>query len=68
MNRALIVIDVQESFRRPPDWEFVSEPNIVKQVNQLVTAARAQDQLIVWVLGSGPNQARCSTRPAGTSA
>ncbi|MFJ2033573.1 isochorismatase family protein [Streptosporangium sp. NPDC087985] len=54
MNRALVVIDVQESFRQLPDWEFVSEPNIVRQVNRLVAAARAQGELIAWVLGSRP--------------
>ncbi|MGV9600852.1 cysteine hydrolase family protein [Streptosporangium sandarakinum] len=54
MNSALVVIDVQESFRQLPDWEFVSQPDIVGQVNRLATAARAQDQLVVWVLGSRP--------------
>ncbi|WP_433220007.1 cysteine hydrolase family protein [Microtetraspora malaysiensis] len=54
MNNALVVIDVQESFRQLPDWEFVSQPDIVGQVNRLVTAARAQGHLVVWVLGSRP--------------
>ncbi|GGT45957.1 cysteine hydrolase family protein [Nonomuraea spiralis] len=54
MNNALVVIDVQESFRQLPDWEFVSQPDIVGQVNRLVSAARAQDDLVVWVLGSRP--------------
>ncbi|MGI5492885.1 cysteine hydrolase family protein [Microtetraspora malaysiensis] len=54
MNNALVVIDVQESFRQLPDWEFVSQPDIVGQVNRLVTAARAQGDLVVWVLGSRP--------------
>lgn len=54
MNSALVVIDVQESFRQLPDWEFVSQPDIVTQVNRLVAAARAQDDLVVWVLGSRP--------------
>ncbi|WP_406067698.1 cysteine hydrolase family protein [Micromonospora sp. NBC_01638] len=52
MNRALLVIDVQESFRQLPDWELVSEPDIVGQVNRLVSLARAQDDLVIWVLGS----------------
>ncbi|MFC5179975.1 isochorismatase family protein [Actinomadura harenae] len=54
MSTALIVIDVQESFRRLPDWEHVSEPNIVAQVNRLVDAAREREQQVVWVLGSRP--------------
>lgn len=54
VNNALVVIDVQESFRQLPDWEFVSRPDIVGQVNRLVAAARAQGDLVVWVLGSRP--------------
>ncbi|WP_328473461.1 isochorismatase family protein [Actinoplanes sp. NBC_00393] len=54
MNSALVVIDVQESFRRLPDWEFVSQPDIVRQVNRLVTVSRDQGHLVVWVLGSRP--------------
>lgn len=54
MNNALVVIDVQESFRQLPDWEYVSQPDIVGQVNRLVAAARAQAHLVVWVLGSRP--------------
>jgi nicotinamidase-related amidase len=54
MNSALIVIDVQESFRRRPLWEAVSNPSIVEQVNRLVEAARARGDLVVWVLHSEP--------------
>ncbi|MEU9836555.1 isochorismatase family protein [Streptosporangium sp. NPDC048047] len=54
MNSALVVIDVQESFRKLPDWEFVSQPDIVSQVDRLVAAARAQDDLVIWVLHSRP--------------
>lgn len=54
MNSALIVIDVQESFRQRPLWEAVSNPSIVEQVNRLVDAARARDDLVVWVLHSEP--------------
>jgi nicotinamidase-related amidase len=57
MNRALIVIDVQESFRQRPSWQAISNPSIVGQVNRLVEAARAEGDLVVWVLhaevGSG---------------
>ncbi|WP_035843542.1 cysteine hydrolase family protein [Kitasatospora azatica] len=54
MNTALIVIDVQESFRRRPNWAAVSNPEIVPQVNRLVEAARANGDLVVWVLHSEP--------------
>ncbi|MDH6113789.1 nicotinamidase-related amidase [Kitasatospora sp. MAP12-15] len=54
---ALIVIDVQESFRRLENWAAVSNPDIVARVNRLVAAARARGELVVWVLhadhGSG---------------
>jgi nicotinamidase-related amidase len=57
MTRALIVIDVQESFRQDPGWATISNPGIVGQVNQLVDAARADGDLVIWVLhaeaGSG---------------
>jgi nicotinamidase-related amidase len=54
MSSALIVIDVQESFRRRPLWEAVSNPSIVEQVNRLVDPARARGDLVVWVLHSEP--------------
>lgn len=54
MTKALIVIDVQESFRQRPDWAEVSNPDIVRQVNVLVEQARAENDLVVWVLHSEP--------------
>jgi nicotinamidase-related amidase len=54
MDSALIVIDVQESFRARPLWRAVSNPDIVTQVNRLVDAARAQGDLVVWVLHAEP--------------
>jgi nicotinamidase-related amidase len=54
MTRALIVIDVQESFRERPNWAAVSNPAIVKQVNRLVSAAREAGDLVVWVLHAEP--------------
>ena len=38
MTRALIVIDVQESFRQRPLWQAVSNPDIAGQVGRLVDA------------------------------
>lgn len=54
MNKALIVIDVQESFRRLPNWELVSEPRIAERVNQLVELARHRGDLVIWVLHAEP--------------
>src|SRR5690606_29593290 len=54
MNTALLVIDVQESFRQRPLWQTVSNPAIVDQVNRLVDAARRQGDLVVWVLHAEP--------------
>ncbi|MER5862975.1 isochorismatase family protein [Kitasatospora sp. NPDC002040] len=54
MNSALIVIDVQESFRQRENWAVVSNPDIVGQVNKLVEATRAAGDLVVWVLHSEP--------------
>lgn len=51
---ALIVVDVQESFRRRPLWEAVSNPDIVSQVSRLVDAARKRGDLVVWVLHTEP--------------
>ncbi|MFC5926103.1 isochorismatase family protein [Micromonospora vulcania] len=55
MNRAaLVVIDVQESFRQRPIWAYGSNPDMVQQVDRLVTAARERGDLVVWVLHSEP--------------
>ncbi|TKA09304.1 cysteine hydrolase family protein [Actinacidiphila oryziradicis] len=54
MTTALIVIDVQESFRRLPLWQAVSDPGIAGQVSRLVEASRDRGDLVVWVLHSEP--------------
>jgi nicotinamidase-related amidase len=54
MTNALVVIDVQESFRARPLWRAVSHPAIVAQVQRLVDAARAAGDLVVWVLHAEP--------------
>jgi nicotinamidase-related amidase len=54
MNRALIVVDVQESFRQRGIWEHNSNPRLVEQVNRLVDATHATGDLVVWVLHAEP--------------
>ncbi|MEV8034339.1 isochorismatase family protein [Streptomyces sp. NPDC002742] len=54
MTRALIVIDVQESFRARPLWETISNPKITDQVGRLVGLARSAGDTVVWVLHSEP--------------
>jgi nicotinamidase-related amidase len=54
MSRALIVIDVQESFRQRAAWRTTNNPDITDDVNALVHAARADGDLVVWVLHAEP--------------
>ncbi|MFD0783893.1 cysteine hydrolase family protein [Micromonospora azadirachtae] len=55
MSRAaLVVIDVQESFRQRPIWAYGSNPDIVGQVDRLVRTARGRGDLVVWVLHAEP--------------
>jgi nicotinamidase-related amidase len=54
MTRALLVIDVQESFRQGPTWPAISNPGIAGDVARLVDGARKNGDLMVWVLHSEP--------------
>ncbi|MFI2370569.1 cysteine hydrolase family protein [Streptomyces sp. NPDC018833] len=54
MRRALIVIDVQESFRARPLWKQIADPEIAEPVNRLVGLARSAGDLVVWVLHTEP--------------
>ncbi|MGH3396179.1 MAG: cysteine hydrolase family protein [Streptosporangiaceae bacterium] len=54
MSTALIVIDVQESFRQQPHWAAISNPAVAARAADLVTAARARGGLVVWVLHAEP--------------
>ncbi|PZF83038.1 cysteine hydrolase family protein [Jiangella anatolica] len=54
MSRALLVIDIQESFRQRPSWELISDPDVAKQAARLVEHAREQGDLVVWVLHTEP--------------
>jgi nicotinamidase-related amidase len=53
-DTALLVIDVQESFRQRESWSVSSNPEIVERVGQLVGWARARGHLVVWVLHVEP--------------
>jgi nicotinamidase-related amidase len=53
-QRALIIIDVQESFRSRPVWSLIDNPDIADDVNRLVDHARAAGDLVVWVLHEEP--------------
>lgn len=54
MTRALLIIDVQESFRARPLWRAVSDPKIADHLVPLVDAARAAGDFVVWVLHTEP--------------
>jgi nicotinamidase-related amidase len=54
MRTALLVIDIQESFRRRPDWAAVNHADIADRADRLVRAARSRGDLVVWVLHSEP--------------
>jgi nicotinamidase-related amidase len=51
---ALLVIDVQESFRQQPRWVATSNPGIAGKVGRLVRAARGRDERVIWILHSEP--------------
>jgi nicotinamidase-related amidase len=54
MTRALLVIDVQESFRQHPLWQAISNPRIAEDVSRLVDAVRAAEDLVIWIQHTEP--------------
>src|SRR4051794_24631343 len=54
MKRALLVIDVQESFRARRSWDLINHPDIAKRCDRLVSAARDAGDLVIWVLHTEP--------------
>lgn len=54
MRTALLVIDIQESFRQRPDWDHVNHPDIADRAARLVDAARSRGDLVVWILHTEP--------------
>jgi nicotinamidase-related amidase len=55
MKRALVVIDVQESFRARPIWATINNPEVAKPVSRLVESTRVAGDLVVWVLHTEPD-------------
>lgn len=53
-NRALLVIDIQESFRQRESWQQTLHPDIAERADRLVSLARAAGDLVVWVLHTEP--------------
>jgi nicotinamidase-related amidase len=54
VSTALVVIDVQESFRQRESWQAASDPDVAAKVAQLVAHARRSGWSVVWVLHSEP--------------
>lgn len=58
MNTALILIDVQESFRHRPYWSEQELPRFLERTHALLDGARSQGVPVVRILHSdGPEQA-----------
>jgi nicotinamidase-related amidase len=53
-DTALLVIDVQESFRQRESWQAASDPEVAEKVARLVDFARGRGDLVIWVLHSEP--------------
>jgi nicotinamidase-related amidase len=51
---ALLVIDVQESFRQRESWRHASDPEVAGPVGRLVDHARDRGDLVIWVLHAEP--------------
>ena len=65
MRSALLIIDIQESFRRRPSWAAVSNPDIADTVAPLVADARERGDLVVWVLHIEPGTGNVFDPAAG---
>lgn len=65
MPTALLVIDVQESFRARPEWEQVDNPRIGDQIERLVAAARRRGDTVFWILHAEPGTGTVFDRDLG---
>lgn len=55
MKQALIVIDVQESFRQRPFWDESEYPAFVAQIQTLIDSAAARDIPVLQVFHTSPS-------------
>src|SRR5262245_6810111 len=65
MRSALLIIDIQESFRQRPSWAAVSDPDIAQTVAPLIADARERGDLVVWVLHTEPGTGNVFDPAAG---
>ncbi|AYF98553.1 cysteine hydrolase family protein [Protaetiibacter intestinalis] len=54
MTQALLVIDVQESFRSTERWQTISNPSVVDAVARLVARFREHGSPVFWILHADP--------------
>jgi nicotinamidase-related amidase len=54
MTTALLVIDVQESFRQLDGWAEISAPDIADRITRLVDHARERGDRVIWIMHSEP--------------
>jgi len=54
VTTALLVIDVQDSFRDQPSWADISNPGIAADAARLVEHARGAGDAVIWVLHAEP--------------
>lgn len=52
---ALLVVDVQDSFKFGPRWDRRSNPRFEENLSRLIAAFRASDRPVVFVLHSDPD-------------
>lgn len=54
MTQALLVIDVQDSFRSTERWNTISDPGVIDRIGVLVERFRAAGAPVFWILHSEP--------------
>ena len=55
MTQALLVIDVQESFRGTERWDTISDPAVIDRIGALVERFRTAGASVIWILHSDPD-------------
>src|SRR5690606_24426480 len=54
MAQALLVIDVQDSFRGTERWQSISDPAVIDRIAALVERFRTAGASVIWILHSEP--------------